>query len=73
MRESGYEICRYLFFELGVSVGMVMGASIGSPLIYSIIMLIGLELGNSFGTWEGYLVVVSFGTLVGFMVFTVKR
>ena len=39
-------------FELGWSVGMVLGAPVGSPLEDSIIVFLGLELGNYFGTWE---------------------
>ena len=40
--------------------------------IQSACMLIGLELGTSFVTWEGSLIAVLLGTLVGFMIFTVE-
>ena len=49
---------------------MVLGAPVGSLFSYSINMLLGLELGNYFGKWEGYLVGVSLVTLVGLMIGT---
>ena len=45
-----YEHGWNLVFELVIPVGMVFVAPVGSPLGYSINILIGLELGNSFGT-----------------------
>ena len=56
LRASGSELGWALGFELGLLVGMVLGAPVGYPLGYSIIMFLGLELGNYFGTWEEYLV-----------------
>ena len=47
-----------------------MGELVGYPLGYSIKMLLGLALGNYFGTREGYLVGVSLGTLHGLMIVT---
>ena len=47
-----------------------MGASVGYPLGYFINILFGFELCNSFGTWKGYLVEISFGTLAGLMIGT---
>ena len=49
---------------------MVLGASIGSPLVYSINMLLGLSLFNSFDTWEGYLVGVLLCPLAGLVIVT---
>ena len=57
MRTSGSEIDWDMGFELGFSVEMVMGSSVGSPFGYYINMLLGLALENYFRTWEGYLVV----------------
>ena len=47
---------------------MVMGAHLGYPIGYSINMLLGLELGNYFGTWEASLVVVSLDIHYGLMI-----
>ena len=49
---------------------MILGAPIGYALEYPISMLLGLALENYFGTWEGYLVGVSLGTLSGLMIGT---
>ena len=49
---------------------MVMVAPVGYPLGYSINMLLGLVLFNSFDTWEGYLVRVSLGTLARLIIVT---
>ena len=72
LRESGSENVWVLGSELGLSVAMVLGAPVGSPIIYSITMLIGLAHGNLFGTWEGPLVGFSLVTLVGLMIGTVE-
>ena len=50
---------------------MVMGSLVGYPLEYYIKMLIGLKLGNSFGTWGGYFSGFSLST-VGLVIDTVK-
>ena len=52
------------------SVYIVLGARVGYQLLYSINMLIGLVLYNYFGTWEGYLVVISLDTLVDMVIGT---
>ena len=57
-----------MVFEIGFSVDMMVGALVGSPLGYSINMLLVLALFNYFGTWEGYLVGVSLGTLYVLMI-----
>ena len=72
MRTYGYDLGWYLVFELGLSFFMVMVAPVGSPLGYSINMLLGMALFNYFVTWEGYLVGVSFGPLDRFMIVTGK-
>ena len=59
-----------MVFELGLSVGMVLGTPFGSLLEYSIVMLLGLVLGNYFGTLEGSLVVFSLGALGVFIIST---
>ena len=59
-------------FEPGFAVGMFLGAPSGSSLGYSIIMFLGLALGNCFRTREGYIVRVSLGTLGGFMIGTIE-
>ena len=59
-----------LGFELGFSVDMVPVAPVGYPLGHYINTLLGLALDNYFGTWEGYLFVVSLGTLDGLMIGT---
>ena len=41
-----------MVFELGRSVGMVLGAPVRYPLEGAIETFIGLELVNYFGTWE---------------------
>ena len=51
---------------------MVLGASVRSPLGYSITMLIGLSLDNSFDTREGSLVGVSLGTMDVLVIGTVE-
>ena len=48
----------------------MLGAFSGSPLRYYNNMLLGLELCNPFGSWEGALVIVSLGTLTGLMIGT---
>ena len=52
----GSEIDWDMRFKFGLEVGMVLGEPVGSSLVYSVNMLIGLALGNYFGTWEGSLV-----------------
>lgn len=49
---------------------MVLIAPVGSPLVDSIGMFLGLELDNNFGTQEGYLVGLSLGALGGLMIGT---
>ena len=49
-------------FYPDLSVVMMMGATVGYRLGYSINMLLELELGNSFGTMEGSLIRVSLNT-----------
>ena len=49
---------------------MVLGAPVGSSLVYSIRMFLGLELCNYFVTWKGYLVGVSLCPLDGLMIDT---
>ena len=71
LRKSGCEIGWALVFEIRFSVDMVLVAPVGSPLGYSIIMLIVLALDNYFGTWEGYLFGVSLVTLADLMIGTV--
>ena len=70
MRASGSELVWDLVFEIEFSSGMVMVVPVVFPLGYTIIILLGLVLNNSFGTWEGSLVVVSLGTLSGFIIDT---
>ena len=48
---SEYHIGWSMGFELGLSVVIVLVAHVGSPLEGSIIMLLGLALGNSFVKW----------------------
>ena len=67
---SGSELVWDMEFELGFSVGMVLGAPVEYPLGHSIIMLLGLALDKSFGTWEVSLVGVSLGPLDGLMIGT---
>ena len=52
-----------LVSELGLSVVIVLVTPVGSPLEDSIKMFLGLALGISLGTLEGYLIGVSVGTL----------
>ena len=47
-----------------------MGSPVGYTLGYSINMLLGLALENSFRSWEGYLVVVSLVPLDGLVIGT---
>ena len=68
MITSGSDLGWDLVFELGFSVDMMMVVPIGSPLGYSINMLLGLALVNYFGTWEVSLVGVSLGALDGLMI-----
>ena len=68
LRISGSELGWTLVFDLGLSVGMVLVAPVGSLLGYPINKLLGLENFNSFGTWEVYLVGFSFGQLYGLMI-----
>ena len=49
---------------------MVLGSPVGSPLEGSILIFLGLELRNFFGTREGSLVGFSLGALGGLMVGT---
>ena len=69
---SGYDLWRALGFEPVLTVGMLMGAHVGYPLGYSIKILVGLALVNSFGTWELYLVVIPLSTLDGLMIGAVE-
>ena len=70
MRASGSELVWDLVFEIEFSSGMVKVVLVVFPLGYTIIILLGLVLNNSFGTWEGSLVVVSLGTLSGLIIDT---
>ena len=70
LRTSGSEIVWALGFELGSSVDMVLLAPVGSPLGYSINMLLGLALANYFVTWEVSLAGVSLGALDGLIIET---
>ena len=67
---SGSDILWNLGFELVFSGDMVLVAPIGSPLGYSINILLGLVIENSFDIWEGSLVVVLLVTLAGLVVVT---
>ena len=49
---------------------MVLVVLVGYSLVYSISIVLGLSLGNSFDTWEVSLVEVSLGTLAGLMICT---
>ena len=49
MRTSEYEFVCDMVFELGFSVEMVLGAPVGSPLGYSMIMMLGSEIDCYFG------------------------
>ena len=49
-------------FYTDLPVVMMIGATVGYRLGYSINMLLELELGNSFGTMEGSLIRVSLNT-----------
>ena len=71
MRKSGSDLGWALGFEVGLFFYMMMGAHLEYPLGYSINMFLVLELDKSVGTWEGYLVVVSLGTLDVLMIGTV--
>ena len=68
LRAYGSELGWFMGFELILIFGMVMRAYVGSPLGYSINMLLGLALGNSFDAQEWYLFWVSLDTLVGLMI-----
>ena len=57
-------------YEIGLSFVMVLGALVVYTLKDSISMLLGLTLGNSFGTCEGYLVRVSLITMYVFIIIT---
>ena len=46
-----FELGWALVFECGLPVGMVLGSPVGYPLVYSINMLLGFSLWDSFGTW----------------------
>ena len=46
LRASGSELSCDLVFELGFSVGMMMRATVGSPIEDTIRVLIGFTLGN---------------------------
>ena len=70
MITSGSDILWNLGFELVFSGDMVLVAPIGSPLGYSINILLGLVIENSFDIWEGSLVVVLLVTLAGLVVVT---
>ena len=50
LRASRSELELVLGFEIGLSVGVVMVAPVGSPIGYSINMLLGLSLVNYFDT-----------------------
>ena len=49
---------------------MVLREHVGSPLVESTAIFLGLEIFNCFSTWEGYLVGVSLGALGVMMIFT---
>ena len=70
LRESGSEFVWDLVYEWCLSVGMFLGATVGSSLEYLIIMLLVLSLINYSGTWEVYLVGFPLGTLGGLMIGT---
>ena len=70
---SEYELGSSLGFELGLLFYMMLVAPIGSPLGYSINMLLELALCNYFGTWGGSLIGVSFVPLYGLMIGTGER
>ena len=72
LRESGSEFVWDLVYEWCLSVGMFLGATVGSSLEYLIIMLLVLSLRNYSGTWELYLVGLSLGTLAGLLIGTVE-
>ena len=55
------------------SIKIVLVSPIGYPYGGSTSMFLCSALGNYFGTWEGYLVGVSLGTLVGLMIDTRER
>ena len=59
-----------IVYVLRSSVVMVLGALVQYPLLGAINVFLGLELGNLFGTWEGYLVGVSLGSLSDLMIGT---
>ena len=59
-----------LGFEIGFSVDIALGAPVGSPLVYSINMLLGLELFDYFVTRKVSLVGVSLGPMYGLMLGT---
>ena len=58
LRISGSDIGWDTVFELGFSVGVVLGAPVGSPLGYSINMFLGLSLdiplAHGKGIWLGF-------------------
>ena len=62
------EIGRVLGYEVGSSVGMVMGSLVRYKIGYSTGMLIGLALGSYFCNREGYLVGISLGALSDLMI-----
>ena len=70
LRTYGSELDWALGFDLGLLVNMVLVAPVGSPLGYSINMLLGLALCNYFGTREGYLVVIPLVPMSGLMLGT---
>ena len=70
LRSSGSEIFCDQGYKLGLSVGMVLREHVGSPLVESTAIFLGLEIFNCFSTWEGYLVGVSLGALGVMMIFT---
>ena len=59
-----------MVFEPCLLYTMVLGAHLGYPLEYSIIIFLGLSIWNSFVAWEESLVGVSLGILAGFMIGT---
>ena len=69
---SGSELGWDLGFEFGLQVRMVMEVPAGSPLGYSINMLLGFAFCYYSITWEGYFVVVTLDLLDDFIIDTVE-
>ena len=70
LRTYGYDIGWDMGFEFVFSVDIVLGETVGSPLVYSINMLLGLVIFNYFCTWGIYLLGVSLGIMAIFIFVT---